>query len=64
MVIINIPYDPLKYKSKTEVSSFLKRLLEVFLILFIGALIIAYFLSRYITKSIERGKEKNRRSTN
>ena len=36
MVIINIPYDPLKYKSKTEVP-LLKRLLEVFLILFIRA---------------------------
>ena len=58
MVIINIPYDPLKYKSKTEVSSFLKRLLEVFLILFIGALIIAYFLSRYITRSIEEVRKK------
>ena len=58
MVIINIPYDPLKYKSKTEVSSFLKRLVEVFLILFIGALIIAYFLSRYITKSIEEVRKK------
>ena len=58
MVIINIPYDPLKYKSKTEVSSFLKRLVEVFLILFIGALIIAYFLSRYITRSIEEVRKK------
>ena len=52
MGIINIPYHPSDYTNKTELWDFLKRLLTIFLLLFIGAVILAYLLSTYITKSI------------
>lgn len=58
MVVINIPYNPLNFTAKTEVNMFLKRLIEVFLVLFSGALLIAYLLTRYITKSIEEVRKK------
>ena len=58
MVVINIPYNPLNFNAKTEVNTFLKRLIEVFLVLFSGALLIAYLLTRYITKSIEEVRKK------
>jgi len=58
MVVINIPYNPLNFTAKTEVNLFLKRLTEVFLVLFTGALLIAYLLTRYITKSIEEVRKK------
>ena len=58
MVVINIPYNPLNFTAKTEVNLFLKRLIEVFLVLFTGALLIAYLLTRYITKSIEEVRKK------
>ena len=52
MGIINIPYHPSNYSNKTELWDFLKRLLTIYLLLFIGAVILAYLLSTYITKSI------------
>ena len=52
MGIINISYHPSDYTNKTELWDFLKRLLTIFLLLFIGAVILAYLLSTYITKSI------------
>jgi len=58
MVIINIPYDPVDYNTKSEVWVFFKNLLEIFGILLIGAIIIAYFLSKYITKSIAEVSRK------
>ncbi len=58
MVIINIPYNPQDYNPKSEVWLFLKNLLKVFSILLIGAGLIAYLLSKYITKSIEEVSKK------
>ena len=58
MVIINIPYNPQDYNPKSEVWLFLKSLLKVFSILLIGAGVIAYLLSKYITKSIEEVSKK------
>lgn len=52
MVIIKIFYHPSNFSDKTEVWAFLERLLLIFFLLFIGAVILAYFLSTYITKSI------------
>tara|TARA_B110000285_G_C15141845_1_gene631318 strand:+ start:3554 stop:4999 length:1446 start_codon:yes stop_codon:yes gene_type:complete len=52
MGIINIPYHPSNYSNKTELWDFLKRLITIYLLLFIGAVILAYLLSTYITKSI------------
>ncbi len=58
MVIINIPYNPQDYNPKSEVWLFLNNLLKVFSILLIGAGLIAYLLSKYITKSIEEVSKK------
>ena len=58
MVIINIPYNPSDYNQKSEVWSFLNNLLEVFLLLLIGAGVLAFFLSRYITRSIAEVRKK------
>jgi two-component system, NtrC family, nitrogen regulation sensor histidine kinase NtrY len=58
MVIINIPYNPLNFNPKTEVWGFLNKLLEIFILLFIGAGVLAYFLSNYITKSIAEVRKK------
>ena len=52
MVIINIPYHTSNFSNKTELWVFLERLLTVFFLLFLGAGILAYFLSTYITKSL------------
>ena len=58
MVIINIPYNPLNFNPKNEVWGFLNKLLEIFILLFIGAGVLAYFLSNYITKSIAEVRKK------
>ena len=58
MLIINIPYNPNDYSTKSEMGEFLIQLMEVFLLLFIGAGIIAYLLSKYITKSIAEVRKK------
>ena len=58
MVIINIPYNPSDYNPKSEVWAFLNNLLEIFLILLIGAGAFAFFLSRYITRSIAEVRKK------
>ena len=52
MGVINIPYHPSNYSNKTELWDFLNRLLTIFLLLFIGAVVLSYLLSTYITKSI------------
>ena len=43
---------------KNELNSFLTTLIEVYLFLLIGASLIAYFLSNYITKSLRVVGEK------
>ena len=58
MVIINIPYNPSDYNPKSEVWAFLNNLLEIFLLLLIGAGALAFFLSRYITRSIAEVRKK------
>ena len=58
MLIIKIFYNSSNYSDKTELWLFLEKLLKIFLLLFIGAGIIAYFLSTYITKSIASISQK------
>lgn len=58
MVIINIPYHTSNFSNKTELWGFLKRLLTIFFLLFLGAGILAYFLSTYITKSLAAVSQK------
>ena len=54
MVIINIPYNSKEQKSQNEVREFLITLIKIFIVLFIVGGIIAYFLSNYITKSLQK----------
>lgn len=54
MVIINIPYNSKEQKSQNEVQEFLMTLIEIFIVLFIIGGIVAYFLSNYITKSLQK----------
>jgi signal transduction histidine kinase len=58
MVIINIPYHTSTFSNKTELWGFLERLLTIFFLLFLGAGILAYFLSTYITKSLAKVSQK------
>ncbi len=58
IVIINIPYNTELSPEKNELSRFLTTLLEVYILLLIGASIIAYLLSNYITKSLRVIAEK------
>ena len=58
MVIINIPYHTSNFSNKTELWEFLEGLLTIFFLLFIGAGILAYFLSTYITKSLAAVSQK------
>lgn len=60
IVIINIPYDTQLSPDKNELRLFLTTLLKVYIFLLIGASLIAYFLSNYITKSIRVVGEKLR----
>ena len=58
VAIINIPYNLKNMPAKDDIGPFLTTLLEVYVLLLIGASIIAYFLSNYITKSIRLVGEK------
>jgi two-component system nitrogen regulation sensor histidine kinase NtrY len=58
MVIINSAYHTSNFSNKTELWGFLERLLTVFFLLFLGAGILAYFLSTYITKSLAAVSQK------
>ncbi len=58
IVIINIPYNSQLSPNKNELRLFLTTLLEVYIFLLLGASLIAYFLSNYITKSIRVVGEK------
>ena len=50
----NIPYDSKGQKSQNEVRDFLITLLKIFIALFIFGGIVSYFLSNYITKSLQK----------
>lgn len=53
IAVINIPYLKDSKRTSNELWSFLNTLFQVFLLLFVGASLIAYFLSNYITKSLQ-----------
>lgn len=57
IAVINIPYHKDSKRSKNELTAFLSTLIQVFLLLFVGASVIAYFLSNYITKSLQSVSE-------
>lgn len=53
MAITNVMYDKTQV-NKEELSSFLIQLTQIYIILFVGAAILAYFLSNYIVKSLQQ----------
>tara|TARA_R110002050_G_scaffold41242_1_gene100029 strand:- start:16707 stop:18101 length:1395 start_codon:yes stop_codon:yes gene_type:complete len=57
IAVVNIPYHKDGERSRNELSSFLSTLIQVFLFLFVGASLVAYFLSNYITKSLQSVSE-------
>lgn len=58
IAIINLPYLKNDDISKREVGLFLTRLAEIYILLFIGASFIAFFLSRYIIDTLRTIKNK------
>lgn len=52
MAITNVQYDKTEV-NREELSSFLLQLTQIYVVLFVGAAILAYFLSNYITKSLQ-----------
>lgn len=53
MAIINLPYFDAKDLSREDLRNFLWRLSEIYFLLFLAAVFIAYFLSNYITSSLQ-----------
>lgn len=53
VAIINLPYFETDDLSREDLRDFLWRLAEIYLLLFLGASLIAYFLSNYITGSLQ-----------
>jgi len=52
IAIVNIPYNLGKSPNKDDLAPFLTTLIEIYIFLLIGASLLAYFLSNYITKSL------------
>jgi len=57
ITLVNIPYHKDSKRSREETKAFLNTLIQVFMLLFVGASVIAYFLSNYITKSLQAVSE-------
>ncbi len=58
IAIVNIPYDRTKSPEVNGLTPYLTRLIEIYIFLLIGAALLAYFLSNYITKGIRTISEK------
>lgn len=56
--IINVPYFKDYESNQRVLSKFLSTLAQIYIILFIGASILAYFLSSYMTNSLRAIREK------
>lgn len=52
IAIVNIPYRKDEAKNQRDLRDFLGAMSQVYILLFIGSVIIAYFLSSYITNSL------------
>jgi len=61
--VIGVPYLQDNTFQDEELKEFLKRLSVVYIFILIIAVTIAYFLSKYITKSLEYVSEKMRKTT-
>ncbi len=60
IAIVNIPYNTKEMPVKDDFALFMKTLIKVFIFLLIGASLIAFFLSNYITKSMHIIADKMR----
>jgi methyl-accepting chemotaxis protein len=60
IAIVNIPYNTENMPVKDDLEQFLNTLFKIYIFLFIGASLIAFFLSNYITKSMHTITEKMR----
>lgn len=58
IAIVNIPYNTTSVNQGAGVAPFLTRLIEIYIFLLIGASLIAFFLSNYITKGLRSIAEK------
>lgn len=56
--ILNIPYLEDDYFITRDLQNFLIRLMEVYLFMLVIAILLAYFLSKYITRSLKTVSEK------
>ena len=57
IAIVNVKYDK-KNIDDGELTRFLGQLTQIYVLLFLGASLLAFFLSNYITKSIQRISEQ------
>jgi nitrogen fixation/metabolism regulation signal transduction histidine kinase len=60
IAIVNLPYNRAQNPDSNLLKPFLTTLLEVYVFLFLGAGVLAYLLSNYITKSIRTISDKLR----
>jgi nitrogen fixation/metabolism regulation signal transduction histidine kinase len=58
IAIVNIPYQKIEVSGSSTVGPFLTTLIEIYIFLLIGASLIAFFLSNYITKSLRTIADK------
>ncbi len=58
IAIVNIPYDKTEMTGNSSVGPFLTTLIEIYVFLLVGASLIAFFLSNYITKSLRTIADK------
>lgn len=61
--IIGVPYSQDNTLQDEELREFLERLSVVYLLILFIAIVLAYFLSKYITKSLENVSRKMRQTT-
>lgn len=53
MAVVNIPYLKDSRRTSDDMGAFINTLIQVSLLLFVGASLVAFFLSNYITKSLQ-----------
>lgn len=58
IAIVNIPYQKLDEVGSSDIGPFLTTLIQIYVFLLIGASLVAFFLSNYITKSLRTITDK------
>lgn len=58
IAIVNIPYQKVDVSGNSTIGPFLTTLIEIYVFLLIGASLVAFFLSNYITKSLRTIADK------